>query len=151
MRKESASNALPHWKLRGRVNIRARIPHTTIQIASAIQIIASIILRFLLFCCFYVCLMKQLKQMPKFCAKAPPSRLIRLKHFAFSPIEMTPARQTPFMLCSQFEVAQLIFSIISLLWFFFVSMPFFWFFTQKSILAAHSFRFYWKIYAAVLI
>lgn len=39
--------------------------------------------------------------------------LDRLRHFAFSPIEMTPARHTPLMLCSQFDVAQLIFSIIA--------------------------------------
>ena len=70
MRNESASNALPHWKLRGRVNIRARRPHTTIQTASAIQRTINTILGFLLFCCFYVCLMEQLKQVPKFRAKA---------------------------------------------------------------------------------
>ena len=50
---------------------------------------------------------------PQNFASAPPSLFIRLRHFAFSPIEITPARHTPLMLCSQFDVAQLIFSIFA--------------------------------------
>ncbi len=49
----------------------------------------------------------------KDCASAPPSRLIRLRHFAFSPTAMTPARHLHLTLCSQFEVLQFISFIVA--------------------------------------